>query len=128
MSELRVLQNEVAEWADRNFTGEKPHQPLLGLGEETGELMHAHLKGEQGIRHTKGEIYKMKKDAVGDIFIFLAHYCHLNNLDLQDCIEQTWQQVQKRDWTKNKVDGVDGFKPFGSTLGELGDEVGIAGI
>ncbi len=123
MSELREFQQEVNKWADRNFPTAKPHMPLLGLAEEVGELSHSHLKGEQGIRHTKVEIYKMKKDAVGDIMIFLANYCGLNNLDLQDCVEQTWAQVKERDWIANPITAA-------STVGgdKINNPLGLSGI
>jgi NTP pyrophosphatase (non-canonical NTP hydrolase) len=145
MKELRVLQNEVGEWGDRNFPDSLAVEPLLGVAEEVGELCHAQLKGIQGIRHTPVEIYKMKKDAVGDILIFLAHYCHKNNLDLQDCLEQTWSEVKQRDWSTSPMTGkamavgvpipIDEsmgmqmieFKPFGFAVSSE-DETPIAGI
>ena len=37
--DLNQLQNEVNEWQSRNFTNKLPHHPLLGVGEEVGELM-----------------------------------------------------------------------------------------
>jgi len=122
MKEFREFQDEVAEWGDRNFPKSTPYQPLLGLAEEVGELSHAHLKGEQGLRHTPLEIHRMKKDAVGDILIFLAHYCHKNNFDLQDCKDMVWEQVKQRDWIKNQKNGivppVEEFKPFGDTIAD----------
>lgn len=84
---FRQLQTENAEWAEHNFpetVGEGlSYRSLLGVFEEAGELAHAHLKGEQGIRHTSQEIHAMKADAVGDILVYLAHYCHMNDLDRQ---------------------------------------------
>jgi len=117
-TEFREFQNDVAKWTHRNFPTALPHMPLLGLSEEVGELSHAHLKGEQGIRHTKAEIYRMKKDAVGDILVFLANYCDLNNLDLQDCKDHTWEQVRQRDWIANPM----------MTKDETDNPLGLAGI
>lgn len=71
----------------------------------TGSLDHAHLKGEQGIRHSPEEILKMKADAVGDIVIYLADYCAQNGLDLGECVQTTWDQVKQREWTKNRETG-----------------------
>ncbi len=104
---LSTFQQEVAEWGARNFPNALPHQPLLGVAEETGELSHAHLKAEQGIRGTAHEHHLAKCDAVGDIMVFLAHYCHLNGIDLQGEVVKTWTQVKQRDWQKNKLTGVD---------------------
>ncbi len=102
---LETLQAEVSEWATRNFPHNKPHMPLLGAAEEIGELCHAHLKDEQGIRGTHTEHQAAKADAVGDIVIYLANYCLLNNLDLSLAVTTAWNQVKQRDWNTNKQDG-----------------------
>lgn len=95
---LFVFQEQVGEWVKKNFPNQHPYQPLLGLAEEVGELAHAHLKGEQGIRHTPEEIILLKEDAIGDILVFLANYCEANDLSLEECVEKTWNDVKKRDW------------------------------
>lgn len=102
---LDTLQKEVAEWATRNFSDAQPHQPLLGVQEECGELAHAHLKMEQGIRGTASDHFAAKEDAIGDILIFLAHYCHLNGIAMNIAVENVWQQVKQRDWQKNPFTG-----------------------
>lgn len=81
MSELSKIQAEVGEWALRNFPKATVHQPLIGVAEECGELCHAHLKAEQGIRGTLEEHLAAKKDAIGDMMIFLMHYCVLAGID-----------------------------------------------
>ena len=103
MKELQTL-SEL--WARRNFGDVRPvHHPLLGIVEEVGELSHAHLKSEQGIRGTPEELKARAKDAVGDIIIFLADYCNLNNIDLQDAVDSAWAVVEKRNWAANKITG-----------------------
>jgi NTP pyrophosphatase (non-canonical NTP hydrolase) len=68
------LVSEVRPWADYNF-GEIPsEQPVLGIIEELGELSHAHLKSLQNLRRHEDH-FAAKKDAVGDIVIYLADYC-----------------------------------------------------
>lgn len=104
--DLKTLQREVSEWAARNFPNNKPHMPLLGASEEIGELCHAHLKMEQGIRGTPEEHHAAKCDAVGDTIIYLADYCRLNGIDLDDAVENAWSVVVNRDWLKNKKNGV----------------------
>ena len=101
---LRELQHKAMVWKERNFGKGKPHQPLLGLAEEVGELAHAHLKIEQGIRTGEG-LEAKRLDAVGDIFIFLMDYCNVNGLDLDECITKTWAEASKRDWLNNKKTG-----------------------
>ena len=102
--DLQTLQAEASVWAAENFPNSKPYQPLLGVLEELGELAHAHLKSEQGIR-TSEDHFAGKVDAVGDIIIYLAHYCVLNGIDLHGAVYRTWQEVKKRNW---KVDPVKG--------------------
>jgi NTP pyrophosphatase (non-canonical NTP hydrolase) len=105
---LRDLQTEVDEWATRNFGAHETrgtHQPLLGAVEELGELSHAHLKWEQGIRGTPEELAAKAKDAVADVIIFLTDYCNLRGFDLQDIVSDTWDQVLERDWKKNPQTG-----------------------
>ena len=102
---LTKLQIEVAEWSAKNFPNKQKHQPLLGVSEEVGELCHAHLKAEQGIRGQAIEHHTSKIDAIGDIVIYLADYCEQNDIDLGMAVSETWEEVKKRDWTKNKKDG-----------------------
>ena len=94
----------VVEWNKKNF-GEH-HQTgyrlLLGCQEELGELSHAHLKGEQNIRHTPKEILKLKKDAIGDLFVFLVNYCDSQNINFLECCGIVWKELQTRDWIKKK--------------------------
>lgn len=104
---LVAFQVEVSMWSRKNFPNNKPHHPLLGLAEEVGELSHAHLKLEQGIRGVPAEHIAAKKDAVGDILIYLADYCDRNDIDMAECLQVTWDTVSKRDWTKNPQSGVD---------------------
>jgi NTP pyrophosphatase (non-canonical NTP hydrolase) len=101
---LRQLQAEQAAWSARNFGENRPsHWPLLGAIEELGELAHAHLKGEQGIRYNEVQVRAKQWDALGDIIIYLLDYANLNNIDLQDAIYLTWKEVKKRDWVKNPL-------------------------
>jgi NTP pyrophosphatase (non-canonical NTP hydrolase) len=78
---------------------------LLGVVEEVGELSHAHLKLEQGIRIN--EDHKTKQvDAVGDIVVFLAHYCTLQGIDFGLAVKTCWNEVKQRDWKAFPKNGV----------------------
>lgn len=105
MNEINNFQGKVVEWNLKNFGGHfgSEYRLLLGLTEELGELCHAHLKGEQNIRHTKEEIIKLKKDAIGDLVIFLANYCDSQNFKLSDCMNIAWGAIKNRNWTKDKI-------------------------
>ena len=95
------LQLENAEWAEKNFGKDRPsYGPLLGAVEELGELAHAHLKSAQGIRSHEDHDTNAK-DAVGDVIIYLADYCTLRGWSLQQIVEDTWEAVSRRDWTKD---------------------------
>jgi NTP pyrophosphatase (non-canonical NTP hydrolase) len=102
---LAQLQAEMAPWVEHNFGKRPSWHPLLGIMEELGELTHAHLKCEQGIRGTPEEHFSAKIDAVADVVIFLADYCSAEGIDLQQAVEGTWAQVRQRDWKKAPIDG-----------------------
>lgn len=69
------LQSEVGRWAEKNFPASPPKHQVLGLVEELGELAHAHLKGEQGIRGSTEAHAAAARDAVADSYIFFMHAC-----------------------------------------------------
>lgn len=97
---MNDLQEEVAEWSERNFPDQPAENPLLGVGEEYGELTHAVLKDKQGIRLDESDVsLEAEKDAVGDMVIFLADFCSRRGYDLGDCIEMAWDgKVSGREW------------------------------
>lgn len=104
--DLIEFQIEVFAWGRRNFGQGVNHQPLLGAMEELGELAHAHLKAEQGIRKmTREEYEKQAHDAVGDIIVYLADYCGINGLNLDHAVRDTWGRVKQRDWRENPETG-----------------------
>ena len=103
--ELDDLQDRIGKWAEKNFGKCETYQPLLCVVEEVGELSHAHLKQEQGIRGTDEEHITAGKDAVADIGIALMHYCHLRKWDFENLLYNTFNEVEQRDWKKNKETG-----------------------
>ena len=104
---LEEVQNEHRDWMEHNFPDRANYHPLLGVVEEVGELCHAHLKHEQGIRGfgDRSTFEQYAEDAIGDIIIFLADYCSANGLNLQECLEDTWSRVKQRDWIKDPSKG-----------------------
>ncbi len=104
---LSDLQREHTEWVQHNFPEETTHQAFLGMVEEMGELAHAMLKSEQDIRGmSQAAAHAAKVDAVGDLVIFLAGFCTMHGIDLQDAVEDTWDTVKLRDWKKFPKDGL----------------------
>lgn len=102
--QIRDYQVEVGTWALANFGDQDSYRPLLGMMEELGELTHAHLKTLQGVRISEDHREK-KKDALGDILIYMLHYCELEAIDLQRVLHEVWEEVRKRNWKKDPVKG-----------------------
>jgi len=103
MLDLNRIQAEHKIWVDRNFPNAPDYHSLIGAMEELGELSHAWLKREQGIRGNQHD--EEARDAIGDIFIYLLHFCTSNRWLISDIIRETWALVQKRDWINNKDTG-----------------------
>ena len=101
--DLSRIQKEQEEWSNRNFDNKKPYQPILGATEEVGELAHAYLKMEQGIRGTRAEHEAAMKDAIGDCAIFLMDLCNQMGWSYEEIIETTWNHVKKRDWKADSL-------------------------
>ena len=105
MLTFKQLQEEHRIWVEKNFPDSPNYHSLLGVVEEVGELSHAHLKREQGIRGTEQEHIEEAKDAIGDTIIYLTDYCTRMGFDFQEIMEDTWNQVKQRDWQKNPKKG-----------------------
>lgn len=102
---LKKIQAEVEKWALYNFGEQAPERPFMGIVEELGELAHARLKTQQGIR-VEEDHEKAEKDALGDMLIYMLHYSGLRQFDLEEILEGTWQEVSKRDWVKFPANGL----------------------
>jgi len=103
MIDLDIIQKQHRIWTDHNFPNAPSDDSLIGAFEEMGELAHAHLKRKQGIRGNNHEAEA--RDAIGDIIIYLLHYCTSNGWKMSDIIQETWDEVSKRDWIKNPENG-----------------------
>lgn len=84
-------QGEVVKWAAYNFPRAEKHQPLLGVVEEVGELYAAYLLFSK-VDETRNQ---KVDDAIGDIMVFLAHYCGLNGYDLMGCTDRYGRDMHK---------------------------------
>lgn len=104
--DLVLLQEEHRVWRDHNFPVFRETDGLLGVVEEVGELSHAHLKMQQGIRGGEDKFRADAEDAIGDILIFLLSYCNTNGFNLATCVRRAWDEVKDRDWVKYPGTGV----------------------
>lgn len=73
------LQKEVYDWSIENFGVEQPPEyPLVGAGEELGELTTSILKSAQGIDDSEKYADRVgpaaERDALADIEIYLADF------------------------------------------------------
>lgn len=100
---LNKLQPEIAAWRVKNFPESGMIHQFMGMVEEMGELSHAILKDQQGIR---GATELEAKDAVGDVLIYMINFCSTLGWDLEEILCDTWDQVKHRDWIENPLDGV----------------------
>lgn len=68
------LQDSIYDWQIYNFGEQDKELTLLGVYEEAGELCHAQLKMEQGIRGTSDTLEAEMRDAIGDIMIYSMNF------------------------------------------------------
>lgn len=106
---LSVMQQEHRLWIEHNFPGETGHQAVFGMMEELGELCHALLKAEQGIRGiSAAKARELVIDAHCDLIIFSLTLADNMGYDLEEELKKVWHKVKQRDWVENPEG--DGFE------------------
>lgn len=104
-STLRRVQQEQKPWVKHNFGSRPPWMPVMGIGEEVGELMHSCLKKAQGIKGTPEEHDADMRDALADIIIFCCDAASALGIDLDQALSDTWAMVKQRDFKKDAKTG-----------------------
>ena len=51
--------------------------------------------------------YSKIEDNIGHVFSCLAIYCSINEWNMQNIVESTWDKVSKRNWKHDPVSGSD---------------------
>ncbi len=106
---LKLLQRKHHEWTERNFPNpdkqEAMWRALAGMMEELGELSHALLKREQGIRVASGSHDAEARDAIGDLIAYTLHLCSNEGWDFEDIVFEVLSEVHERDWVTYPNDG-----------------------
>jgi hypothetical protein len=113
-----------AAWAHRNFDTHDLLAMGLGGSEEVGELAEALiglagaqgrfaaaiLKSRQKIRRfdSDDKLRRAVADAVADAAGFMSQACVILRLDFFTLFSATIEEVMKRDWVANPVDGLAG--------------------
>jgi hypothetical protein len=64
-------------------------------------LCHSHLKSEQNIRGGSAKHDAKMKDTCSGVLAYLEHLGVFMDRDVCGIIQETWETVSKRDWTKN---------------------------
>ena len=104
---IKQLQLRHRSWEFSNFPRHSPENCIFGMMEELGELTHAWLKHEQGIReYDEDKLEGEVEDAVGDIFFYMLALCNNVGLDFYQLLRSTAQIVWARDWIKFPKNGV----------------------
>ncbi len=100
------IQVEVGEWSSKNFPGQPDVNPLLGSGEEIGEL--AECINFDSIPSEK------ELDAVGDVLVYLADFCAIRGLDYQKAYDMSLDLEPEHD---------DFFREWSVSVGRLNRSV-----
>lgn len=98
-----ALQVQLARWQNNNFKTCTLLQMLAGVFEEGGELSHAILKHQQGIRGM-GDPEKFRAlagDAIADIMVYLTQLATMLRLDIWTLYSETAYEVMQRNWAEN---------------------------
>ena len=96
--DYKGLQTLLAQWQKENFDEPNDRAQLqltLGVCEESGELAHAILKEDQGIRKDQ-DLAALAEDAIGDICVYLMQLCTIRKLDFFEIIWNVSQKVMER--------------------------------
>lgn len=91
------IQREHQTWREHNFPNADATQQLFGVIEEVGELTHAYLKMQQGIRGTREDHLDAMVDALGDISIYLIGYLGFHGIEWESIVRHIANFDQSRD-------------------------------
>lgn len=91
------IQQEIGEWASRNFPI-TPENSALIIAEEAGEVCRAVLKRNDGIRGTREEWSAEIRKEVAEVFIAIAKMAWAEGFDLEQEIWERWRVIRQRDW------------------------------
>ena len=94
--DINKLHSNIVQWAyDRNLIeGATPAAQMLKMVEELGELAG-------GIAKNRPEVIK---DSIGDCFVVLTILAEQCGMDMQESIQQAWDEIKDR--RGKLIDGV----------------------
>ena len=103
--DLLAIQTNIRIWGKYNFPDAVGYYCLLGATGELGELCQAHLRRIEKVGAGESGLRQKEQDEIGDILIFLMHFCGMEGYDIESIIRNRWDTIQFRDWRKHPGDG-----------------------
>lgn len=94
------FQNWVASAHPRDEPFMYDWRAYLDMSASLGAIAKMHVE------HPSSNDKQIVRDLLRAFMIDIAMYCNIRCISLQEAIDTTWEMVSKRDWTKNKKDGV----------------------
>ena len=104
--DMSCLQVSLYRWQVRNFGSQGQDASFKGMVEELGELSHALLKHEQGIRgfDDPAKFKEAAGDAIADLLVYATQLATGLRLDIGVLLQETALEVMNRDWVANPAD------------------------
>lgn len=106
--DLVRLQQLHGEWAMKNIPEYTTGHTVMGLAEGVKVLARLDLDPIEKLKGTHEEHRVQKAEAIRDILAALMHYATLERFDVNSLVQKMWEDINKRDWLRNRVDGVCG--------------------
>ena len=92
---IDTLAKNIEQWAaDKGIDKADPRAQFLKVVEEVGEVAAALARNDQ----------HELKDGIGDVFVTIVILAMQNGLTIEDCIQQSWNEISKR--TGKTINGV----------------------
>lgn len=105
---IRDLQDSTSALGSQNREREAPGTSLLKMWEGfywLHQRYHGTKSGEQ--EYIKEEIEKTR-EVLGSLFISIVEFASAINLDLEDCIYDSWEKIKKDDRKRRRKIGKKG--------------------
>ena len=94
MFDLKTFQHELEARAERNIPRSATYQSLIGVFQEIGKLTRMQIEDE-GISDVPENRQAAKRQAIGDVIIYMARYCTAQGWSLAEIIYEAWQKTKR---------------------------------
>ena len=102
---LPSVQQKLFKWQREQFGNTPLAHLALGVAEEVGELSHAILKRDQGIRgfDDKKKFEEAVADAIADTAIYSINLCSTLGIDYETVLTEVSKKILQRKWNAKKA-------------------------